>query len=87
MKKPVTVYTRNNLGRPTFSTGFRPVFRGTKWTLAPGTRFAFPERFTNQYRLGRFGLIGLPYVVAREASVSDAIRWVALGVLPDEVRR
>jgi hypothetical protein len=76
VKKPVTVYTRNSFASETSynaAEGFD--VNGTKLG-----RSAYVVRDLDQALLRKPGA----YLITAVGTESDAIRWVALGVLPDE---
>jgi hypothetical protein len=82
VKKPVTVYTIETVRRDTlYATGFRST-TGFLFDLVGG-RDRCAVR--SMVRSKGFYVRG-PRHCGHVKTLADAIRWVALGVLPDEVR-
>jgi hypothetical protein len=80
MKKPVTVYSRKIFGVECFVSGFTEV--GNLLGRSACRIIGDTDGRWSLYREYRNG-----WNSKGTATTSDAIRWVALGVLPDEERR
>jgi hypothetical protein len=82
MKKPATVYTQHRSGARVFAQGFTKP-KGILWPDTVGRNAWVALGSVGLYRNGDYGS-RIFDGVDRPFTVSDAIRWVALGVLPDE---
>jgi hypothetical protein len=82
VKKPVTVYTQHRSGARIFAQGFTEP-RGRCWPDTIGRNAWCVFGVVYPYRDETYES-GCRPATLRPFTVSDAIRWVALGVLPDE---